>query len=72
MANRYDYETLRKNALAENSTKEDRLALLEWCSEFLYAHFNGESYDIDNGLSLYPIYNEVEEGVFEVVDAEIR
>lgn len=72
MANRYDYEELRKRALAENSTTADRLALLEWCDEFLYSRFNGECYDIDDGLELYPIYNEVEEDVFELVDAEVR
>ena len=70
----YEYKELREKALSENATKEERLNLLEWfekCGDERKG-WNGESWDIDEGLRLYPIYKEVEEDYFEVVDAEIR
>ncbi len=68
----YNYENLKMNALKVGASKEDRLALLEWFEQYGMDFWNGECYDLENGKCLYPIYEEVEEDVFDIVDAEIR
>lgn len=70
----YEYKELRKKALSENATKEDRMNLLDWFERHgdTQNQWNGESWDIDEGLRLFPIYKEIEEDCFEVVNAEIR
>lgn len=73
----YTYKEKRAKAIAHNSTVEDRLALFLWMEDHDMREWNGESFDIDNGLRLYPIYNitydkdgEIEE--IELIDAEVR
>lgn len=74
----YEYAELREKALSSTSTAEDRLALYNWMENYAMSEWNGECFDIDDGLSLYPVYNileETEEGDIidlELVDAEIR
>ena len=70
----YEYKELREKALSDTATKKERLSLLEWFEKYGDERkaWNGESWDIDEGLRLYPIYKEVEKDSFEVVDAEIR
>lgn len=70
--NRYAYAELREKALAPTATKEDRLNLLDWFDRYDIADWNGEYYDLDDGLRLFPICEETEDGDFVVVDAEIR
>lgn len=72
MASRYDYKELRAKAISSDSTKEDRLALYDWCCNYMNSGWNGEFWDIDDGLGLYPVYQEIEDDVFELIDAEIR
>ena len=73
----YSYKEKRAAALAENATAKDRIALFFWMENYARSEWNGERFNIDEGLSLYPVYNvtydedgEIEE--LEVVDAEIR
>ena len=77
MSNYYDYAELRAKATAVDSTATDRLALFNWMENYDMSEWNGECFDIDDGLSLYPVYKEVvdEDGdvlEIEVIDAEIR
>lgn len=74
----YHFKELREKALSKTATVEDRLNLVEWCSRYDLS-WNGECYNILDGLYLYPIYQGVgepdDDGDFlqyEVVDAEIR
>lgn len=70
----YDYKELREKAIAFNATKEDRMALLEWFENYGTMYWNGESYDMDGGIRLFPIYELVDEELeqYDIVDAEIR
>lgn len=70
---RYAYEELKASALAPGATKEDRLNLYKWFDRYSDMYWNGECYDMDEGYSLYPVYEHDEENdQYEVVDAEIR
>lgn len=73
----YTYEEKRAKAIAHNSTVEDRLALFLWLENYNMRGWNGECFDIDDGLCLYPVYKctydkdgEIEE--IELIDAEVR
>lgn len=73
----YDYAELREKAISPNSTTADRLNLFHWMEDHDIGDWNGECFDIDDGLSLYPVFKEVvdEDGdvlEIEVIDAEIR
>jgi hypothetical protein len=67
----YDYKELREKALNENATVEDRVALYEWLEQYDMRSWNGECFDIGEGLSLYPVYNITDDEV-ELIDAEIK
>lgn len=67
----YQFEELYAAASKFDSTKEDRLSLYEWLNRYDYQSWNGECFDLGDGHSLYPIYEE-NDGDFTVVDAEIR
>ena len=69
---RYAFEDLYAAAKAPTATKEDRLALYEWFSNYDSRSWNGECFDLEDGYSLYPIWEEIAEDDFVVVDAEIR
>lgn len=73
----YTYAEKRAKAIAPDSTVEDRLALYNWMEDHDMGDWNGECFNIDNGLYLYPVYKytydkdgEIEE--VELVDAEVR
>ena len=73
----YSYKEKRAAALAENATAKDRLALFSWMENYAMSEWNGECFDIDEGLSLYPVHRftydedgEIEK--VEVIDAEIK
>lgn len=68
--NDYNYKELREKALAHNATAKDRINLFNWLT-YYDTHWNGESYSIE-GLEIFPIYKEVEEDRFELVDCEIK
>lgn len=73
----YTYQELRAAAMRENATAEDRLRLYYWFEREDMADWNGECFDMDEGLGLYPVYEDVydEDGEIEtvnLVDAEIK
>ncbi len=55
--NEYKYQEYRKKAI-ENPTEENLNALAEWLFMYGGSYWNGETWDIDNGMRLYPIYDE--------------
>lgn len=68
---RYDYEELRAAAV-ENPTFENMEALADWLENYNMSSWNGEYFDIDDGLRLYPIYGaEDEDGCFPIIDYKI-
>lgn len=75
---RYDYDTIRAKALRPDATAEDRLALVNWLETYDASAWNGEYYDIDGGLRLYPVESPIafeDDGTpyeWEYVDAEIK
>lgn len=71
------YQELREKALSGSATAEDRVELFRWMEQNDTRDWNGECFNIDDGLCLYPVYDitydedgEIEE--VELVDAEIR
>lgn len=69
----YDYDELKNKALAPDATKADRLNLLDWFQNYGTMYWNGEYYDLDNGLRLYPIIEMDADAVQgEIIDAEIN
>lgn len=70
---RYNYEELRAAATAPNATQEQINALGEWMEQYGMNDWNGEYYDIGNGLNLYPVYTEPNENDQSFIDHyEIR
>lgn len=68
---RYDYKELRAKAV-ENPTFENCDVLADWLRNYDMRSWNGESFDIDDGLRLYPIYgDEDEDGCFPIIDYKI-
>lgn len=55
--NEYRYSDLRAAALAD-PTAENLVALGEWLSEYGGKDWNGESWDIENGRRLRPVYSD--------------
>lgn len=68
----YSYNELRAAATA-NPTFENLDNLARWFDIYGMRYWNGESYGMDDGLRLYPIYgDEDEDGDFPIIDYEIR
>lgn len=55
--NEYRYEELREEA-TKNPTDENLAALGEWLQEYGGRDWNGESWGIENGHRLRPVYGE--------------
>lgn len=72
MANYEFYKEYRENALKPNATQEEINELGEWFSQYGDMFWNGEYYDADDGVRVYPIYREVGEDEFELEGWEIR
>lgn len=70
--NEYEYSEFRAAALAD-PTAENLAALGEWLQEYGVRYWNGESWDIDGGRRLRPIYGEEpdEFGGFPLLGYEI-
>ena len=73
----YTYQELREAATSESATAADRIRLINWFENEDMADWNGEYFDMDDGLRLYPVYEYEydEDGEIEsvkLVDAEIR
>lgn len=68
---KYDYAKLREKAI-DNPTFENLASLANWLTAFDPAAWNGEFFDIDNGLRLHPIMGEeTEDGTFPIINFEI-
>lgn len=67
----YDYEELKNKALSTGSA-EDLKNLAEWFHFYGSDYWNGESWDLENGYSLYPIYEETEPDSWTETGYEIR
>ena len=61
MSDYYFYEELRAAAVAPGATKADLDALGRWFEQFGMDCWNGECWDADGGLRLYPIVEWDEE-----------
>lgn len=72
MANYESYKELRENALKPNATQEEINEFGKWFSQYGDMFWNGEYYDADDGVRVYPIYREVSEDEFELEGWEIR
>ena len=73
----YTYQELRAAAMSDTATAEDRIRLYNWFDRKDMADWNGEYFDMDEGLRLYPVYDFEygEDGEIEsvkLVDAKIR
>lgn len=53
----YGYKEYRKNAI-KNPTQENLKILANWLLLYGDSYWNGETWDIENGLRLRPHYNE--------------
>ena len=67
----YRYKELREAAI-NNPTKENLERLADWLFHYGDCGWNGEEYDIDDGYYLRPIYKQVDEDEWEVVDYELH
>lgn len=70
MANYYEYEELRAKAL--NGNQEDVNALGEWFEQYGDCYWNGEYYNADDGMRLFPVYEEMAEDEWELKRYEFR
>lgn len=69
---KYNYEELRAAAVSPNATQIDIDTLGEWFDCYGMDSWNGEYFDADNGLRLFPIYEEDEDENFTVIGYEFR
>lgn len=60
MVDYYDYAELRKAALDERSEQAIN-KLGQWFDNYGAQFWNGEYYDADNGVRIYPVYSEEDE-----------
>lgn len=63
----YDFDDLRKKAIAPDATQEDIDRLGYWMSRHGRDSWNGEYYSVDSTHELYPIYKEVAEDDFNLI-----
>ena len=72
----FTYQELRAAAISNSATAEDRLRLYRWFENYDMGDWNGEYFDMDDGLRLFPVYEEIEdedgEIEYKLVDADIR
>ena len=66
-----EYAALRARAV-ESGSPEDLAALGEWFQANGHDYWNGECFDADDGLRLFPIYLENNDGDIEITGYEFR
>lgn len=72
MITRYDYKELREKALAPNATFEGKANLASWIDNYDPYAWNGESYDLDGGITMRPVYGEPDaDGSYPIIDYKI-
>ena len=70
MTNYGSYGELRAKAL--NGNQEDINALGEWFEQYDDRYWNGEYYNADDGMRLFPVYEEVAEDEWKLKRYEFR
>ena len=68
----YDYRELRAAALSSDATQADIDALGEWFHQYGQRYWNGEYFDANDGLRVYPVYQEMEPDEYELTGYEMR
>ena len=72
---RYDYGELREKALAPNATFEDKVDLACWFDNYDPSAWNGECYDLGDGVTMWPMCSvdgePDENGDYPIVDYKI-
>lgn len=69
---RYDYGELREKALAPNATFEDKVDLACWFDNYDPSAWNGECYDLGEGITMRPVYGAQDDnGNYPIVDYKI-
>lgn len=61
MPGRYDYEEIRAAAIAPGATQDEINALGDWLEQYGGTAWNGEYFDADDGIRVYPVYDWDEE-----------
>lgn len=69
---KYSYEELRAAAVSPNATQIDIDTLGAWFDCYGMDSWNGEYFDADNGLRLFPVCEEDEDENFTVTGYEFR
>lgn len=69
---RYDYEDIRAKAIRSEATEQDVNALGKWMEQYGDSCWNGEFWDIDDGMRLFPVVVETAPGEYETKGYEIR
>lgn len=68
----YRYEEIANEAIAD-PTDENLERLWNWFEAFgQERYWNGESYEVKDGIRLYPIYTEVRVDEYEIIGYELR
>ena len=74
--NRYSYQELREAALSPAATQENINALGEWFERYGHENpdfWNGEYWDADDGMRLFPVYTDPDEyGDSDIIGYEFR
>lgn len=75
--NKYNYDELLAKATSETATASDRVALVKWFENYDMADWNGEYFDLGNGMRLYRVFDityddDGNEEKIELVDGEIK
>ena len=65
------YQELRTRAISRDTDAEKRLDFFYWMEQNDTADWNGEYFEIDNGLRMYPVY-KTRDDEFELIDVEIK
>ncbi len=69
---RYDYNGLKDKALSNNATLEDLKNLADWFDEFDPSSWNGEFYNMEDGMELVPEYAKDKDGEYYITGYYIR
>lgn len=73
MLNTYGTDQAVVEECAAGASQDAIDALGEWMTSFGNSYWNGECFDIDDGLGLWPVYGEPnEDGDVELIRYEIR
>ena len=68
---RYSYKELREAAI-KNPTFENCQALAEWLDRYDITAWNGECYDLDDGIRMFPIFWPDKDNPLRIDRYEVR